>query len=1848
MNAMLKILLTVIPLLVLFFPLFPLPVKLRRVSTFHALRYNAPHNKLNFFFILAVLVEFVLVIALYWLVFDIADLIAYIPFVDDLLQSASPSLQYGSNVVVRVLLLNFLTIYALVFLKGVFKAFVDAIFGLNPKKEKKKKKRKEKVKKEKTESEEENKKENKGGKDQKRRIPFFFHSRKKESASGKKEEETQGKEKTKEEKAKTVWNPEDHPILNRIKCAFLGLFFEAPDYRYAHKWVYRVFSVLQFFVYFVEILYFAVFFGMLLGVFFSLPAFIYTILNFFTMRMYIYPFISVIFLQEICNFLHAEVRKEETGHEAVEKAEEEKEEEKRAKLENLRAGLLRRFATEHNIRYFPETPAKKIPPYTYSNPTYKDALQYIHEEMKRQYGSVVQNYMEGLDAVFNGRHVYFGASFYSQVGEYIVSYTYIRLLAGERQIFIVSDRSKVKSLEKYIGRRLTEMTGARNENTWRVYSAGANINEADVLIAVPEDFATDNLVENYPAFFEEACNAVFIDADRILNLNSYLCTVMASRLFVATNRRIRFLFLSRDILQGFTASLQKFFCIGEDIVECNSAAENESVSYMLWNRETDIVYHRAGQSLTTLEGMIAEAAYHADVDGIRILTSVPLTAAEKEDFVTHRVEINEFHKEVPQVNYMICTDDRCNLAAALYAYTRFHGKRASVLHILSRPYLLREYFTDRVEEYVNRSAFIKPMVTEHAEKEKLQLLRLLCDATSNPGGMSQSYFEGRIDEAMKKKGLPVAADLDARVAFLIEELTGDSMLGFRYDGEEDFVTLEEAMAPDISDDESERGPLHTVAREPANEYYGPVTPESVSGYQLKKEMHITFLKLDDIFSKLLRYNERVSLLLHGNVIGKLDTFPERVYQQYLPGQSIIYDNCEYEIESIADDKRTITLRQKNTTDNTCLDTALLRRYKVGTPENMDVLPGVRYYTTGVLEQISVTYQTAPIYGETYGFLNLMANCQTLDFVKGAVGNPRLEDRVVKKQARDLEKGLLLSVRLTSREEVKDGVRKLLSAVFNEFVRTMFPDAFRCIAVCPVLLETPVPEEIEDAYLSRVEALYPHITPDSGVKADKNSVELLILNDAVEDIGVLDRLYDGAGRVMEEQFSHIIDYLKWLKNNPKLPDGQSHYIYFGAEELPSVYDIDGCIRLLENCVRRFSDEETKGIGDKQAAPELCAFCHKPLVKGRFSNFSEHRYICFDCETTSILDDESLASLAEEVREYWASKFPAEEIPEGVTVAADDVYELPEGKVQSSCYYKVDPDKKLILVEGDNPKNNSFVSVLRGYLAIWQQQNDLITPQAEAVLTYEELCFLEKEGKADTVAWIRENLETYVADMLTELETFLEKDPSATSFDFLRSTAISDDGSDDDIEPTPEDVTAGETGGLDSLYDPDRVPRFWKRYLRRRPDDEDSTGAIREEDDDKDIVEEREDDTDGGEGDAAATKADKDEATAKKERKGFLAKQKTGAELIPYEPEEDVNPRIRLYNEIARHVADYSREAFSIEGLDGDTVKNIFYYVMFDYPEFFWMRWFDFPSAGKMRILFRCTNSDGSVNVAMVQKNRSELRRNVKFFTKGITKKTKPYDAMMTIYRRLILNLDYDGVMLAHEKDNNSPIFNNLRNEDTLRSLHSALVEKKVVCVGYAVAMQYLLQSVGICCGQVVSETHSWNVIKFGKYCYFLDATWGDPSNTKRGEKSKNRIRYAYCCVPAKENLGTNDAKTRAPLADVFRELEEFRATRHEYCRVHGGYLTTYNEDKLAELFAKVAKEKTFEGATPCVALRCADKDVFHLVQKRLWTENGIFSVAAKAKALLGSKDKKAAKILGGTWSGNFDEKSLTIHIYPAFD
>ena len=64
-----------------------------------------------------------------------------------------------------------------------------------------------------------------------------------------------------------------------------------------------------------------------------------------------------------------------------------------------------------------------------------------------------------------------------------------------------------------------------------------------------------------------------------------------------------------------------------------------------------------------------------------------------------------------------------------------------------------------------------------------------------------------------------------------------------------------------------------------------------------------------------------------------------------------------------------------------------------------------------------------------------------------------------------------------------------------------------------------------------------------------------------------------------------------------------------------------------------------------------------------------------------------------------------------------------------------------------------------------------------------------------------------------------------------------------------------------------------------------------------------------------------------------------------------------------------------------------------------------------------------------------------------------------------------------------------------SAYDALVTESAVCQGYALAFEYLMQSQGIECDVITSDTigHAWNMVRLNGRYYYVDCTFDDPSN-----------------------------------------------------------------------------------------------------------------------------------------------------------
>ncbi len=1434
MIIALKIIFTLVIFLIICYPFIPMKGRLRPLSIASSLQYQAPHNRKNLFFVLLAIVEFIVVSIIFSIFNELAVFVSELPIIGAIISNSAKLVNSRVDYiffVILMLIINVVVIYAFVIVKALLRGIlINPIFGLCKKRNpfgflKRKKKDKgqtdgEDDPEKKTDTEIERK-------HKRLRIPDFIHSSddeeeyddedleeepdedpeedpdKKDPLVTDKKEDPDGPEKKKKKKK------QEEREYGKVASAILSLFFEGEKFESARPWVTRARTILQIFIRLIEVIYAASLLVVLLSMFFELPMPVYNALvDYLHFRdWYVYPVISLIFLQEICNVFDAGVLEVKSPEQEREEDEEKEDKKREARLRALFALLKKRFDAEHSMRCYPELLSDELPRYKPSNLEYASALNYISNSMENTSGRVVQSYMECLDAIYSNEHVYFAASFYSELGEYLTAYTYISLQSGARMVFIVSDDKEKDTLRQFISDRLMRLTGSNAAAGWRVYTAEERLDQADVLIATPKDFIDNDIIEQYPAFFEETSNAIVIDADKTIALCSYTCSIIATKLKNATDGRIRFIFLTLDLLKGFAeGSLPRYFCI-DKVLSFSSARENEAVSYILWNKESKKhrIYNKNGQKFTSLETIIAQLASRYGADGVRVITEAPLEHAERKILSLSGVEINNLYKNIVDVNYMIYSDDRCNLSAALYATTRFRGRKKSVVHILSKPYLLREYFMSRAltEDFINRSSFIQPRVTEHGERHKLSLLRIFCDASSE-SGMKVAEFERKVRDviiAAKTRNDKISS---AYCRNLAENTNpADMKLG----------ELAAYLIAGLCDNEEipADGQRHIYASgsygNRAKDYYIITETATASGYKLEKEKYIIFSREREIYERLLACNTRVELRMHDNIIGYLDTFPSRSHLEYVEGQNIIFDNSEYEIERISEDGYTIYLRHENISIKNCLDTVHLRNYRILSSEQISK-SAVLYNSTSALGEIKVTRHKAEIEATTYGFYSLTSDRQTLDFYSGVEGTPRLECPDI----RNYKNTGMLRVSLKLRRECNDAMRLLMSAVFNEFIKTIFPHAYHCVAICPIL-EKPL--SLCDGDISPIEGiktLYPFITePGEGyIETESDRMQFLFINDCREDIGVLDWFYDRSARYMQEFLANVYSYLNWLK----LHKEWKHYIYFGSDKLPECYDLDGCCDALKDLNLVLSDDgkvdiETAGDDNPEEEIKRCSFCHKPMESGRFSFFDRQRFICTEC--SDVVDDEAqLEKMYEQVFNYLKEKYP--EITFGAaSVKFDPVYDLSSNQCLSEFYYRVDFNERTIYVELDNPINNVFVSIMRGIIALWQVDNKLSNQYAPAQMYYEELLYLRSIGEEASADWVYNALTD---DNKRKIDAIS---------DYVNGVADkSDDDNDDDPEDDPDEKIDEEPTGKEEPTD--------EKDEEDKSEEEDPSGVTDTEDDD----------------------------------------------------------------------------------------------------------------------------------------------------------------------------------------------------------------------------------------------------------------------------------------------------------------------------------------------------------------------------------------------------------------------------------
>ncbi|MCD8038053.1 MAG: hypothetical protein LUE96_03065 [Lachnospiraceae bacterium] len=295
--------------------------------------------------------------------------------------------------------------------------------------------------------------------------------------------------------------------------------------------------------------------------------------------------------------------------------------------------------------------------------------------------------------------------------------------------------------------------------------------------------------------------------------------------------------------------------------------------------------------------------------------------------------------------------------------------------------------------------------------------------------------------------------------------------------------------------------------------------------------------------------------------------------------------------------------------------------------------------------------------------------------------------------------------------------------------------------------------------------------------------------------------------------------------------------------------------------------------------------------------------------------------------------------------------------------------------------------------------------------------------------------------------------------------------------------------------------------------------------------------------------------------------------------------KLYLEMLDTLTDMSGEV-RLSTMDVTVLDRIFACVLNDHPELFYVEGFKYTEHLIGDELSGITfEGNYSMTKEEAQQTLAEIESSLSGCMSAVLPGGDEYGTVKYLYEYLINNTEYDK-----DAENN-------------QNICSVFLTGRSVCQGYAKAMQYMLQKVGIqavlVTGYTGAERHAWNLVRVNGSYYYLDPTWGDASYSYSGDEASGSgtffpaINYDYFLVTTDEISKTHSFEDTVALP-ACESLEDSYYVRE------GLYFESYDRERLAAVFDSDAVKMT-----DYVTLKCADAQIYGQMLSALIDDRQIF-------------------------------------------
>ncbi|HHU53647.1 MAG TPA: hypothetical protein GXZ43_06205 [Clostridiaceae bacterium] len=866
-------------------------------------------------------------------------------------------------------------------------------------------------------------------------------------------------------------------------------------------------------------------------------------------------------------------------------------------------------------------------------------------------------YLNCLDKIIEcDESILINGSFFSEFSMYFLRLLSVIVARGDNIVFVCNNDLQIEEVYQYLQEGFSQLSslyckGFRSDAidyddpVWRIVKISgeidvieeAAIDDHSILVTSLSYLCSADFESNHRKFIHLLDTVVFVDV--LKTVNSY------NRQLAMLNTRFKYITKNNALLsknarvnKGFNVRYMskqvRYICFddtrtpGLDKVLKNLlAVEFDSADAMNFNLNTIVrCYNYEGRPDETGRRVcpqfidsdeeigplmnIAVLCLAKGASNVTIFADDSIPYANIEETISAnmgRVSIkadgSNIHLNSPFYNpddysVLIAMDSGDNLPAVLRRYISQVSDKPTLIIVFSRPYMMRDYYVDNIDEIWSSTQIQRIPVEEGIKKDIAQ--RILIKA--NAGGISEENILMLASNHPQWVSYVQNGDINSILREVVLEIQGSA--------ENNEINLFDYFEYSSTRDFDENG------------VYSP-------------EDKVLLRRQGTLFDMI---NGRDMVIMSNN--GKEIVLPlprMRLTQNYIVGQNMLHNGNIYHINRIdTASGRVYTHLATGGKNVEAYQYIQDREYRVElNPEQIEtVFPTKHVILNRSEEDISVndvyiSVFRAPTEVITKGYFEVDPHTLAVNSGENKYhnisepGNDSLAKQTYRRydsvttplyssdtviESTDLvaeEKGAqMMLIRISGQFGSDKNKTVLLAAVMlNELLRSMFPSVSDSVVVCPVLQG-----EITDEESQIILQKQPKITIiGENELFSSEDFELLIIEDCSTDLGVISVFSSAGDNVLNTLFNPIFNYLKWYLE----ADEKSAYLYYGLDHEPTCFDFASLYKISTLLGDDKHDLNFIAL-DSVMEYAFCDFCGKRYAKGDdLVGLDDGRKMCKSC-------------------------------------------------------------------------------------------------------------------------------------------------------------------------------------------------------------------------------------------------------------------------------------------------------------------------------------------------------------------------------------------------------------------------------------------------------------------------------------------------------------------------------------------------------------------------------------------------------------------------------------------------------------